>query len=183
MSKRLAETNSALIHQVSDNIAEQIATHAADDDAHHDVIELDDLDKYVPPIIINYADGFERSYYRWRCAQNDTEAYIYFNFICPQTRADWKVVLIYNNQYNNNDQSGLLRVAAIADDEPWDDNNLINDANFDLVVATEDDEYHKESAAFSATVGDKIAVRWRKDANNGGAGEYIYILGAYLTHA
>ena len=147
------------------------------------VATLDSIHKHVPPVFQNGGGGFVLSGYRWQVAQNDAGAFMYYSFICPQTRADWKFVLVYNNQYNTNDQSGLLRIGTMADDEPWDDDNAVASYNFDLVVGTTADVYFKESTAFSATVREHINVRFTKDANNGGAAQYLYILGAYLTHA
>ena len=185
----LREDSSYHISKMKTSIDSLIATHAAIATAHHTEptdfytqAEIDAmLNTAIPPSIYGGDQGFLKILDAWYVLNADPNARLWGSFICPETRADWKVILITMNSVGNQFVSGTLSMGATGDNEVDSSNNIHNNINWDITHPAVAYTYEfKITAAFSATERDVIRYHYATDANDG-AGT-IYVMGFVLVH-
>ena len=169
----LREDNSHHISQIKTSTDSLIATHTADEDAHHEA------DNYVTPFKLHGFDGFVEFYGHHYTLNSDANARMLAYFPCPQTRTDWQIVMAFNNDTPAETGSGKIYAGAFTHGEAGSPTNIFNAINFDLTTGDANITY-KSSSTFSATKNDLVRVQWLKDANEGA--NFLYVLGMWLYH-
>ena len=139
------------------------------------------LNTGIPPSIYGGDQGFLLSLNYWYVLNADPNARLWVSIICPETRADWKIILITMNSVGNQFVSGTLSLGTTGDNEVDSANNIHNNINWDITHPAVAYTYEfKITAAFSATERDVIRYHYATDANDG-AGS-MYVMGVVLVH-
>ena len=171
-NEKMDEVNSNHISQIKASIDSLITTHTADFDAHSP-------HKYTSMHIDNFDGGFVVAATRFDILNSDAAANIYAHGICPQTRTDWRVVIVSRSSVLNITDNGDMDVGAAGSNEATSGNNKIN-AALNLAHGPAEQAKYSNTATFFMNAGDHINIRWTKN-NNAGAGT-LRIEEIYLTY-
>lgn len=136
---------------------------------------------YTIPYKLGGSDGFTESYNYFYATHADVNAKLWFTFIVPETRADWKITFVSYSSVASRTDSGVVSAGAAGAGETRSDNNIFNGANLDLPHAINHKYYHTSTSTFSLTKGDTVQGTWTKD-NNAGSG-ILYFFVITLTHS
>lgn len=148
-------------------------------------INLLTVSNYINPIEWVGIDGFFQSDTFWQVLHSDVDAKIFFDFVCPETRTDWKILFVMASDSTTGTvtASGKVKVATGGDGEAWGGTILLNLVNHDIVnIPNGYVFHHSTTTTFSLTKGDHIDGYWIKDDNSGGAASSLYVNGIHLIH-
>jgi len=136
--------------------------------------------KVFTPINIYGWDGWARSGEAWQILQSDADGIIGASIHCPETRADWKILIISEDISYSHTIPGALSVGVSGDGELRSHTNIFNAVSTPLVHSTINFLKYTYSSVFSASINDTILVRWAKTNDVGGGSLVIY--GIYLIY-
>jgi len=140
----------------------------------------DTIGNYIPPIDITVSAnwGMGANNCLWTIHHQFDADYMYFAFVCPETRDDWKIGIYHGSTSAARTDAGHIYVIEAAHGEAG--TVRLNGVAMDLANPTNNIYYLTSSGTFTGTEGELLNCYWLKDTDAGSF--YLKMHGVYLYH-